>query len=516
MKFIQNALKSGGKALLCLMLCTGVLLSAASCNSSDNPADSSFEQTTDSGAVTTTVPSDDSSTTPTGDPIDIVVNKETEYKIVYPAGAIKPTRDIYTSLKTNIRMNIGYSFDMVKDSGAEAGAHEILIGKTNRPASTEAYEKLKENQFSFTLSGDSIVIAASDDACMKLAVNTFVDKYAKEDGKLTVYTGDFPVTYACGDNYKTVTIDNTADVEGDDPYVIEHDGYYYYCWSNNGVMVARIDNLNKITKENGKQVFNRQQNGFESVWAPELHYIDGEWYIYVAMCKGTGDNAAHRMYCLKGTSQDPTDPFKLVGQVTDDTNKWAIDGTVFKYKGELYTVWSGWPGDTDGCQNLYIAHMSNPWTIDSKRVLISTPTTWDGKTQNPKVNEGPFVMVVGDTIHVLYSGNGSWTDDYCVGYVTFSGGEILKSNNWKKSSTAILSQSAQNYGPGHCSVVQADDGSYQIIYHANIKAGTGWSGRSVRVQELTVTEESVKLVTRRALKSDLKISEKYVIGPVTD
>ena len=44
------------------------------------------------------------------------------------------------------------------------------------------------------------------------------------------------------------------------------------------------------------------------------------------------------------------------------------DGAVIqKDDGSLYFVWSGWPGTTDGQQNLYIAPMSNPYTISGER-----------------------------------------------------------------------------------------------------------------------------------------------------
>jgi GH43 family beta-xylosidase len=47
------------------------------------------------------------------------------------------------------------------------------------------------------------------------------------------------------------------------------------------------------------------------VWAPELHRINGAFYIYVAMDTG-GENANHRMYVLQGTSTtDPTQPFNV-------------------------------------------------------------------------------------------------------------------------------------------------------------------------------------------------------------
>lgn len=448
--------------------------------------------------------------------LDIVVDKKSDYTIIYPAGTISATLSAYLTLRSKIVSAIGYSFTMNQDTKA-AGEYEILIGLTNRPASKEAYAKLKENQFSFSLSGKTVVIAAYDDACMKLAIETFVENYTG-DGRLSLDIEDFPVTYACGERYNTVTVDNTRNIGGNDPYVIKHGGYYYYCWSENGVKVAKIDNLNNISTANGNQVFTASQGNFYQVWAPELHYIDGEWYIYVAMCQGADDNARHRMYCLKGTSQDPTDPFVLMGQVTDPLNKWAIDGTVFKYNGELYTIWSGWQGDTDSGQYLYLAHMSNPWTIDSERVQISSfplLTGWDKPLfSTTKIHEGPCVVVVGNTIYVLFSANGSWTDDYSIGYLKFSGGDIMKASSWTKSSSALLSKSNQNYGPGHCSVVQADDGRYYMIYHANLNSGTGWGGRSVRVQEIIITETSIRLASSDPLQTELKILEKYVIGKV--
>ncbi|MGM9636394.1 MAG: family 43 glycosylhydrolase [Eubacteriales bacterium] len=499
MKSANKTIRSFTKGFLCVLISAGVLLSAAACGGGNES-----EQTDD----TTNVQKD------IGTEIPVIVDGDSDYQVVYPAGIISPTKKIYTNFKSYVRSATGFTFNMVADT-TEQVDKEILIGLTNRPASADAYAKLGKNQFSFSLSGNSIVIAAYDDNCMDLALETFAENFGSED-KLSVFTGSFPVTYQCDDEFSEVVIDNTRNIEGDDPYVINHDGYYYYCWSSGGVMVAQISNLNNIVKDGGKQVFSASQNGFDSVWAPELHYIDGNWYIYVAMCKGTSDNAMHRMYCLKGTSQDPTDPFELVGQVTDPTNKWAIDGTVFKYHDELYTVWSGWQGDTDGIQNLYIAHMSNPWTIDSERVLISAPTTWDGITKNPSVNEGPCAIVCGDTVYILYSGNGSWTDDYCIGYLSCSDGDLLNASSWKKYARALLTKSEQIYGPGHCSVTTADDGSYQLIYHANLVSGTGWSGRSVRVQKLLVSENGIALETKKALESTLPVFKKKILVGIVE
>jgi len=216
-------------------------------------------------------------------------------------------------------------------------------------------------------------------------------------------------------------------------------------------------------------------------WAPELHKINGKWYIYVAA--DDGDNNNHRMYVLECTGDDPTDPFEMKGQITDPTDKWAIDGTVLQLNGECYFIWSGWEHDNNVAQNIYIAHMSNPWTIDSERVMLSTPDhTWEQQGGRPRVNEGPTTLIKDGTVHIIYSASGSWSDYYCLGKLTYRGGDILDASNWTKSEEPVFERTNKVVGPGHCSFTKAIDGSDWIVYHGNLVSGTGWDGRSVWIQ----------------------------------
>ncbi len=309
-----------------------------------------------------------------------------------------------------------------------------------------------------------------------------------------------------GTIYKTVQ--NPIHDGGGDPWVIEREGTYYYCFSRgNGVAVATASSIHTISQKDGTTVYTAPAGTAYSkeYWAPELHYINGEWYIYVAA--DDGDNYNHRMYVLKGTTQNPLDPFEMVGQITDPSNKWAIDGTVLQLNGELYFIWSGWEGNVNVAQNIYIAHMSDPCTVDSERVCLSVPElSWE-QNGDPHVNEGPAVLQHGDNTYLVYSASGSWTDQYCLGMLTLVGDDPLNPEHWEKASRAVFKKvSKVAYGPGHCSFSTACDGSVWMIYHANLKSGTGWSGRSVWIAPVNFDENGKPDFGKPSFEVDFPVS----------
>ncbi len=286
-----------------------------------------------------------------------------------------------------------------------------------------------------------------------------------------------------GRSGEKLTFTNPIADRGNDPWVILQGGTYYYCYSGNGIQVAAFQNLPELGSAKGVTVWQPPADTAYSkeLWAPELHYIDGEWYIYVAA--DDGDNQNHRMYVLKGTSQDPTQPFTFVGKIAPPEDFWAIDGTVLRHNGKLYFVWSGWEGTANVWQDLYIAPMRDPCTISGSRVRISTPEYGWERVGNPMVNEGPVAVSHNGTVHIVYSASGSWTDDYCLGLLTLTGDDPLDPKAWEKAPKPILSKSDAVFGPGHCSFTTSPDGKDTfVVYHANTESGTGWGGRKVFAQ----------------------------------
>jgi len=293
-----------------------------------------------------------------------------------------------------------------------------------------------------------------------------------------------PVTNNASEASTNAYFSNPVVNRGADPWVILHDGTYFFCQKRfSGIQVNRCRRLQDLGKDNWKLVWAPEsgQSYSKELWAPELHFIRGQWWIYVAA--DDGDNFHHRMYVLEGSTNDPQTPFKLKGKIAAPTDRWAIDGTVLQMPGDkLYFIWSGWNGTNNVAQNLYIAPMSNPWTISGERVLISKPELEWELHGTPLINEGPEVLWNGNKLFLIYSASGSWGDDYCLGQLTWAGGDPLNANSWIKKQTAVFSRTQDVFGPGHCSFVKSQDGKEDwIVYHSARKSGSGWE-RRVNIQ----------------------------------
>lgn len=280
------------------------------------------------------------------------------------------------------------------------------------------------------------------------------------------------------------TFTNPVVARGADPWVVQRQDNYYFCQSRRGgIYVKASPRLTELEKGSWARVWTPPANQpySKELWAPELHYLRGKWYIYVAA--DDGDNANHRMYVLEGTTQNPLDPFVFRGKVAAPTDRWAIDGTVLELPdGKLYFIWSGWEGNENVAQNLYIAPMSDPLTISGERVLISKPEhDWE-KIGNPLVNEGPQVLWHGGKLFIIYSASGSWSDHYCLGQLAWDGSEVLNPAAWKKKPTPVFASTAETISPGHCSFVKSRDGKEDwIVYHVAKHRGAGWN-RQVHIQ----------------------------------
>lgn len=309
------------------------------------------------------------------------------------------------------------------------------------------------------------------------------------------------LSIVCRSQETLQTFTNPLLPSGADPFSFYKDGCYYYTHTTgNSIVLWKTKNIANLKTADKKTIYTPPQGTLYSkeIWAPEIHLIDGKWYAYFAADDGKNDH--HRMYVLENTASDPMQgEWIFKGKIADPSDKWAIDGDVFSYDGQLYMIWSGWEGDKNGQQNVYIAKMKNPWTIEGNRVLISSPT-FDWETigdlhdaNNPShvnVNEGPQSLMNDKKLFIVYSASGCWTDSYALGLFSFTGkNNLLDPAQWEKSAEPVFKQSKENavYAPGHNSFFKSPDGKEDwILYHANSLPGQGCGKqRSPRAQKFT-------------------------------
>ncbi|HEY1338428.1 MAG TPA: glycoside hydrolase family 43 protein, partial [Bryobacteraceae bacterium] len=293
------------------------------------------------------------------------------------------------------------------------------------------------------------------------------------------------------------TLTNPLLPSGPDPWITARNGFYYYMnTTGSSLAIRRTRNVAALAEAEAKTVWRAPSAGPYShdIWAPELHFLRGKWYIYFA--GDDGHNESHRIWALENAAADPLDgEWQMKGKVADPSDRWAIDATVFEHDARLYMVWSGWEGAVNGAQNLYIAELSDPWTVKGARVRISAPEhPWEkigdikprvpgeanpgadaSKPIHVDVNEGPEILRHGDRLFLVYSAGGCWTDYYSLGMLTaLASGDLLNPASWKKSPAPVfwLSPEAHAYGTGHNSFFQSPDGKEDwILYHANTEAG---------------------------------------------
>ena len=275
-----------------------------------------------------------------------------------------------------------------------------------------------------------------------------------------------------------------------DPSMMRWNSNYYYTGSTNDnqIWIWKTATLTSLGSAAPVKVWTPPANVAYSkdVWAPELDYINGNWYIYFAADDGTEGN--HRIFVLKGNTQDPQGAYTFVGQVAASTNAYAIDPGILQTGNKLYMVWSGQPSG-GGKTNIYIALMSDPTHIQGDRVMISTPMqSWE--TNGAPINEGPVAHVRNGILYITYSASSSLGDDYAVGVLINRSGNVLDPASWSKVGP-ILQRGNGVFGPGSFQWVPSEDGSEDwFLYHAtdmpSFFCGSGfWTCRTIRLQKMS-------------------------------
>lgn len=215
-----------------------------------------------------------------------------------------------------------------------------------------------------------------------------------------------------------------------DPYMYRHtDGTYYFTGSvpeYDRIVLRSAKTMEGLKTAAEKILWTRHESGPQSlhIWAPELHYLDGNWYIYYAAGE-KDDPWKIRPYVLACTGQDPMkDPWKELGmmQAADSDpfsfQEFSLDATVLTHKGEHYFVWAEKVGVGKKISNLYIAKMEMPWKLATDQVLLTSPD-YDWERVDFWVNEGPAFLKHDGKLYMTYSASATGAC-YCMGMLSIS------------------------------------------------------------------------------------------------
>ncbi len=165
-----------------------------------------------------------------------------------------------------------------------------------------------------------------------------------------------------------------------DPQIFLHsDGYYYFTATApeyDRIELRRARSINELGTADAKVIWRKHASGPMShhIWAPELHFIDGRWYLYFTA--GRADAIWDiRLYALESSAVNPLEGEWIErGQIKTGWESFALDATTLAHAGQRYLVWAQRDPALDKKNtNIYLAKMDTPLSIAGSAILLSRP-----------------------------------------------------------------------------------------------------------------------------------------------
>jgi len=204
-----------------------------------------------------------------------------------------------------------------------------------------------------------------------------------------------------------------------DPYVVKGpDGFYYFTASYPALY--NVDSgYDRIILRKSKTVLglkdaeeqtiwkaHKTGNMAKHIWAPEIHFIGGKWYIFFAA--GDSDNKWNiRPYVLMCKGTDPiNDPWEEKGKMQALKNDafsftdFSLDMTCFENNKKHFVIWAQKAPES----SLFMAETDpdEPWKLISLPILLTKPEySWE-RVRHP-VNEGPAILKKKQMIKFFFS-----------------------------------------------------------------------------------------------------------------
>ncbi len=275
-----------------------------------------------------------------------------------------------------------------------------------------------------------------------------------------------------------------------DPYITQgSDGWYYFTASYpmygsedsegyDRVILRRAKTIDALAVAEEKVIWDEKdsETAFRFIWAPEIHEINGKWYVLFA-ASGSANNVwdidCHIIMC---SGSDPyNDSWIDKGKFTAcdgdgfSFRGFSLDMTYFECGGRHFVSWA----QNGGNSNVYLATVNPdaPWQTTCPAMLLTKPEyAWE-KVRIP-VNEGPAAVIHGDRIFLAFSASATGPE-YCIGLMyADKDSDLMNIENWKKLDKPVLTSDDLDgeYGPGHNSFVKDENGDWVFIYHSRDEA----------------------------------------------
>jgi GH43 family beta-xylosidase len=224
-------------------------------------------------------------------------------------------------------------------------------------------------------------------------------------------------------------------------------------------------------------------DGMDQLWSPTLWRMDGHWWIYFTARQPGGE---HAIYVLESDTADALGSYTFKGAL--NLGRPAIDPSVLTVKGVNYLMYV----TVDQGENaIKMVRLASPMQPSGSSSLIAEPEyPWEkgaGSSRNYPVDEGPTALYHGGKVFVVFSASDTASPRYCLGLLTFEGGDPLDRGRWKKSAEPVFSASVTNniFGPGRGTFGMAADGSAWLLYAAKSTDAPNADNREIRAQPFT-------------------------------
>ena len=282
-----------------------------------------------------------------------------------------------------------------------------------------------------------------------------------------------------------------------DPFVLKHNGEYY-AYGTVPLREPAVPVLHSRDLVNWRQLghaLTLPGDAFEALWAPEVAYDNGTFYMYYSA--GGEEGEGHQLRVA--LASHPAGPFEDSNRVLTPDDPFTIDAHPFRDddgRWYLYYCRDFLEPDREGRvgTGIVVDRLVGMTRLAGERRTVVRPHAdwqlyerqreWYGRVWDWYTVEGAFVRKHDGRYYCLYSG-GAWREpNYGVSYVLADHPMGPFAPEADAEGPGILRTSpGQVVGPGHASVVLAPDNAHEyLVYHAWDPEHTS---RRMRIDPLT-------------------------------